>query len=111
MTDEEAADLRAQNAGLQRQLVEMRLRMDQMADGLAGLVKHLVSTEVETIVGPRLPTEPERRHLAAIYAAAVERAKIRMDVLVHLAKWGIGGGVGFLLYASWESVKAKLRGG
>lgn len=111
MTDDEAVDLRAQNAGLQRQLVEMRMRMDQMADGLAGLVKHLVEKEVEHIVGPRLPTELERRHLTSIYTNAVERARIRLDVLVHLAKWGVGGGVGFLLYASWESVKAKLRGG
>jgi hypothetical protein len=109
MTDDEAATLRTEHANLQRQLVEMRLRHDQLADSLSALVAHLVRKEVEALVGARLPTELERQHLSALFKAATDRARMRADVFLHLAKWGIGGGVGFFLYAAWEAVKAKLR--
>jgi hypothetical protein len=109
MTDEDAAALRAAHSDLKRQVVEMRLRQDQMADSLSSLVAHLVRKEVETIVGPRLPTDLERQHLSAIFKAATDRARMRADVFLHIAKWGVGGSVGFLLYAAWEAVKAKLR--
>ncbi len=110
MTDQEAAALRETLADLRQQIVTMRMRHDQLADSLSALVAHLVRKEVESIVGARLPTELERQYLASVFKAAADRARMRSDVVLHLAKWGIGGGVGFMAYAAWEAVKAKLKG-
>jgi CHASE1-domain containing sensor protein len=94
---------------LQRQIVELRMRMEQQAEAHAAVVEHAVSRAVDAKLGGRSLTEAEREWVRDAAAKAAEHKKMRGAVILHLVQWGIGGSVGFLLYSAWESIKAKVR--
>jgi hypothetical protein len=97
------------HADLQRQIVELRMRMEQQAEAQAALIEHAVSLAVDAKTGGRPLTEAERDWMKEASAAAVERKKIRSAVLLHLVQWGVGGSVGFLLWSAWENFKFELK--
>jgi hypothetical protein len=97
------------HADLQRQIVELRMRMEQQAEAQAALIEHAVSRAVDAKTGGRSLTEAERDWVREAAAGAAERKKMRSAVLLHLVQWGIGGSVGFLLWSAWESLKLKLN--
>ena len=95
-------------ASLQRQIVELRLRMDQQAEGNAALMDHAAQRAVTAALGGKQLTEDEREWVRKSSQAESERKKIRSDLVLHVLKWGVGGSVGFMLYSAWEQVKASL---
>lgn len=90
---------------LQEQIVELRLRMDQMAEGQAALIEHVARREVQVAIKDAIPTIEELRQLRQMIEARARRKALIYDVMVHLAKWGAGGAVGFVAYSVWERVK------
>jgi hypothetical protein len=105
---EDIAELRRQLAEQQRQIVEMRLSMSQEDERTAALMKHWVTSEIHGQLDDRLPTKEERQHLSLLFRQAIQRAKDRNELMMHILKWGVGGGLAFFLVAGWESIKAKL---
>jgi hypothetical protein len=94
---------------LQRQIVELRMRMEQQAEAQAALIEHAVSRAVDAKMGGRSLTEAEREWVRSSVEKAGEHKKMRGAIFLHLLQWGIGGSVGFLLWSVWESLKLKLK--
>ena len=105
---EDIAELRRQISEQQRQIVELRLSVSQEDERTAALMKHWVTSEIHGQLADRLPTKEERMHLTATFKAAIQRAKDRNDLMMHIVKWGVGGSVAFFLIAGWDWIKAHL---
>jgi hypothetical protein len=105
---DDIAELRRKVDEQQRQIVEMRLMMSQEDERTAALMKHWVTAEIHGQLDDRLPTKEERQHLTESFRRAIQRAKDRNDLMMHVLKWGVGGALAFFLVAGWESIKAKL---
>ena len=105
MSDELGED---RAATLQRQIVEMRLRMDQQAEANAALMDHAAQRAIAAALGGKQLTEDEREWVRNSFKAETERKRVRSELVLHVLKWGVGGSVGFMLYSAWEQVKASL---
>ena len=99
------------NDDLQRQIVELRLRMDQQQDSNPAAIDYLVKREIGELMGERLPTREVTAWAAAEYEKAKQRTKDYRDLLLHSAKFGTAAALAFFAMAVWETVKAKLTGG
>lgn len=97
-----------EHADLQRQIVELRMRLDQEREANAALLEHLVGRAVDARLGGRTMTEQEAQWVKEGAAQAAERKRMRSAVVLHVLQWGVGGTVGFLLYSAWESIKRKV---
>lgn len=106
---DDSADLQRQVNSLQRQIVELRMQLDQQAQGHAALIDHTVSRAIDAKLGGRALTEEERDWVRQSTKDAGERKKIRSALVLHIMQWGIGGTVGFLLYSAWEGFKKELQ--
>jgi hypothetical protein len=94
-------------ADLQAQIVELRLRLDQLAEGQAALIEHVTRREVQHALRDAVPTPDELRELREMLRQRSRRRELLHDVAVHLAKWGAGGVVGFVFYSVWERLKKE----
>ena len=99
------------NDDLQRQIVELRLRMDQQQDSNAASIDFLVKREIATVMGDRLPPPDVTAWAVAEYEKAKQRTKDYRDLVLHSAKFGAAAALAFFAMAVWETVKAKLTGG
>lgn len=99
-----------QQRSLQEQIVQLRLQLENMATAQATMIDYTVAKTVEREVGERLPPAEHTRWLAERYDEAQRRKRARDDLLVHLLKLGSAGMLGFMAWALWEAIKAKVTG-
>lgn len=105
----ELDELAARVDSLQRQIVELRLRLDQSTEANAALMDHAAQKAVDAKIGGRSLTETERDWVRISSKSEDERRRMRTDIATHVIKWGVGGTLGFIAYSAWESIKAKVR--
>lgn len=105
---EEIAKLQAECANLQRQVVELRMQLDQQAQTNAALLQHAVSVAVDAKTGGRMMTAAQYEWVRDGEAAAGERKKARNAILLHVAQWGVGLSIAFIAMSVFDRVKAAL---
>jgi len=90
---------------LQEQIVELRMRLEQQGEGQAALIEHVARREVQHALKDAVPTPDELRRLREMLDAQAKRRAVIHDVMVHLAKWGGSGVVGYIAFSVWEQFK------
>lgn len=99
----------ATTAELQMQIVELRMRIDQQGEAQAALLQHTARREVLHALGRQALTDDELSFIREECKARARKKQMIHDIMVHLAKWGAGGAVGFIAFSLWESFKGEVR--
>jgi hypothetical protein len=98
------------NESLQAQIVALRAQIEAIGPAQAAVMEHIVRKTVLQEIGDRLPTEEHTRWLAQQYDDAQARRQARNELAMHLLKLGTAGVIGFMLWAMWEGLRAKITG-